>query len=132
MDWMEQEQERGFTITSAATTCFWKGMDGNYPEHLNQHHRHARPRGLYDRGRALVARARRRVHGLLRGRRRAAAIRNGVAPGVKYGVPRLAFVNKMDRQGANFFNVFEQMKTRSRPIRCRSRFRSAPRKNSKA
>ena len=42
MDWMEQEQERGITITSAATTCFWKGMELSYPEHRNQHHRHPR------------------------------------------------------------------------------------------
>ena len=62
MDWMEQEQERGITITSAATTCFWKGMDGSLPGTPHQHHRHPRPRGLHHRGGALAARARRRVH----------------------------------------------------------------------
>ena len=58
MDWMEQEQERGITITSAATTCFWK-------EHRDQHHRHAGPRRLHRRGGALPARARRCGRGLL-------------------------------------------------------------------
>jgi len=47
MDWMEQEQERGITITSAATTCFWKGMDGTLPEHRFKHHRYPGPRRLH-------------------------------------------------------------------------------------
>ena len=64
MDWMEQERERGITITSAATTCFWKGMDGNYPEHRINIIDTPGPRRLHHRSRALHARARRRVHGL--------------------------------------------------------------------
>ena len=74
MDWMEQEQERGITITSAATTCEWNDAH-------HQHHRHARPRRLHRRGRALAARARRRGRGVRRRRRRRAAVRDGVAPG---------------------------------------------------
>ena len=81
MDWMEQEQERGITITSAATTCFWKGMDNRLPRAPHQHHRHAGPRRLHDRSGALDARARRRRDGLLRRRRRAAAVGNRLAPG---------------------------------------------------
>jgi hypothetical protein len=96
MDWMEQEQERGITITSAATTCLWK-------DHLDQHHRHARPRRLHRRGRAVAARARRRGRRV----RRVA----GVEPqsetvwrqADKYGVPRICFINKMDRLGADFY-----------------------------
>ena len=99
MDWMEQERERGITITSAATTCFWKGMDGNYPEHRINIIDTPGPRRLHHRGRALDARARRRLHGV-----RAVG---GVQPqsetvwrqANKYKVPRLAFVNKMDRVG---------------------------------
>ena len=91
MDWMEQERERGITITSAATTCFWKGMDASYPAASHQHHRHPGPRRLHHRSRAFHARARRRLHGLLRGGRRAAAIRDGLAPGqqVQGSAPRL-------------------------------------------
>ena len=74
MDWMEQEQERGITITSAATTCTWN----NYPR---QHHRHAGPRGLHGRGGALAARAGRRGGVLRLGAGRAAAVGDGVAAG---------------------------------------------------
>ena len=81
MDWMEQEQERGITITSAATTCFWKGMDLSYPEHHINIIDTPGPRRLHDRSRALDARAGRRLHGVRRGCRRAAAVRDGVAPG---------------------------------------------------
>ncbi len=82
MDWMEQEQERGITITSAATTAFWKGIDQAVPAPLpHQHHRHPRPRRLHHRGGALAARARRRGGGVQRRRRRRAAVRNRLAPG---------------------------------------------------
>ncbi len=81
MDWMEQEQERGITITSAAMTCFWKGMDNSSAPTPHQHHRHPGPRRLHHRGGALDARAGRRLHGVLRSRRRAAAVGNRVASG---------------------------------------------------
>jgi elongation factor G len=55
MDWMEQEQERGITITSAATTCFWKGMAGNFPRAPHQHHRHTGSRRFHHRSRAFDA-----------------------------------------------------------------------------
>ena len=96
MDYMEQERERGITITSAATTCA-------VARPLDQHHRHAWPRGLHGRGRAEPARARRSRRRLLRRRRRRAPVarRSGGRP-TSYGVPRLAFINKMDRLGADF------------------------------
>jgi elongation factor G len=96
MDWMVQEQERGITITSAATTCVWN-------DHRDQHHRHPGPRRLHRRGRALAARARRR-------RSPSSTRVAGVEPQTetvwrqadKYDVPRICFVNKMDRVGADF------------------------------
>ena len=81
MDWMEQEQERGITITSAATTCKWRAERGQGRRAPHQHHRHARTRRLHDRGRAFAARARRCGRVLRRRRRRRAAVRDGVAPG---------------------------------------------------
>ncbi len=74
MDWMDQEHERGITITSAATTCLWHDT-------LDQHHRHAGPRGLHGRGGALAARARRRGRRVRRRGRRPAPDRDGLAPG---------------------------------------------------
>jgi elongation factor G len=112
MDWMEQEQERGITITSAATTCFWKGMDGNYAEH--------RINIIDTPGHVDFTIEVERSLRVLDGACMVYCAVGGVQPqsetvwrqAVKYGVPRLAFVNKMDRQGADFFKVFEQMKAR--------------------
>jgi elongation factor G len=112
MDWMEQEQERGITITSAATTCFWKGMDLQFPEHrLN-----IIDTPGHDDFTIEVERSMR----VLDGACMVYCAVGGVQPqsetvwrqANKYGVPRLAFVNKMDRQGADFFKVVEQMRTR--------------------
>ena len=111
MDWMEQEQERGITITSAATTCFWTVETGpnagiNYRINIIDT---PGPRRLHDRSRAFAARARRR-----RLRVRLVA---GVEPqsetvwrqADKYGVPRICFVNKMDRTGANFWRTVDMI-----------------------
>ena len=112
MDWMEQEQERGITITSAATTCFWRGMDMQYqpyrfniidtPGHVDFTVEVERSMRVLD-GAVMVY----------------CAV-GGVQPqsetvwrqANKYGVPRIAFVNKMDRTGANFFKVVDQMEKR--------------------
>lgn len=112
MDWMEQEQERGITITSAATTCFWKGMDMSYPEH--------RFNIIDTPGHVDFTIEVERTMRVLDGACMVYCAVGGVQPqsetvwrqANKYKVPRLAFVNKMDRTGANFFKVVDQMKTR--------------------
>ena len=112
MDWMEQEQERGITITSAATTCFWKGMDMSYPEH--------RFNIIDTPGHVDFTIEVERSMRVLDGACMVYCAVGGVQPqsetvwrqANKYKVPRLAFVNKMDRTGANFFKVVDQIKTR--------------------
>ena len=112
MDWMEQEQERGITITSAATTCFWKGMDNSFPEH--------RFNIIDTPGHVDFTIEVERSMRVLDGACMVYCAVGGVQPqsetvwrqANKYRVPRLAFVNKMDRTGANFFKVVEQMKLR--------------------
>ncbi len=112
MDWMEQERERGITITSAATTCFWKGMDGKYPEH--------RINIIDTPGHVDFTIEVERSMRVLDGACMVYCAVGGVQPqsetvwrqANKYKVPRLAFVNKMDRQGADFFKVYDQMKMR--------------------
>ena len=112
MDWMEQEQERGITITSAATTCFWKGMDSSFPEH--------RINIIDTPGHVDFTIEVERSMRVLDGACMVYCAVGGVQPqsetvwrqANKYRVPRLAFVNKMDRTGANFFKVVEQMKLR--------------------
>jgi elongation factor G len=114
MDYMEQEQERGITITAAATTCFWKGMDKSFPEH--------RINIIDTPGHVDFTIE---VERSLRVLDSAVAVYcavSGVQPQSetvwrqmnKYGVPRVAFVNKMDRAGANFLRCVEQIKTRLR------------------
>ena len=112
MDWMEQEQERGITITSAATTCFWKGMDLSYEEH--------RFNIIDTPGHVDFTIEVERSMRVLDGACMVYCAVGGVQPqsetvwrqANKYKVPRLAFVNKMDRTGANFFKVYDQMKLR--------------------
>jgi elongation factor G len=112
MDWMEQEQERGITITSAATTCFWKGMDLSRPEH--------RINIIDTPGHVDFTIEVERSMRVLDGACMVYCAVGGVQPqsetvwrqANKYGVPRLAFVNKMDRTGANFFKVVDQMRLR--------------------
>ncbi len=114
MDWMEQEQERGITITSAATTCFWKGMENQFPQH--------RFNIIDTPGHVDFTIEVERSMRVLDGACMVYCAVGGVQPqsetvwrqANKYHVPRLAFVNKMDRTGANFFKVVEQMKTRLR------------------
>jgi len=112
MDWMEQEQERGITITSAATTCFWKGMDNSFAEH--------RFNIIDTPGHVDFTIEVERSMRVLDGACMVYCAVGGVQPqsetvwrqATKYKVPRLAFVNKMDRSGANFFKVVDMMKTR--------------------
>ena len=111
-DWMEQEQERGITITSAAVTCFWKGMDMSYPEH--------RFNIIDTPGHVDFTIEVERSMRVLDGACMVYCAVGGVQPqsetvwrqANKHKVPRLAFVNKMDRTGANFFKVVDQMKLR--------------------
>ena len=112
MDWMAQEQERGITITSAATTCFWKGMDMQYPEH--------RINIIDTPGHVDFTIEVERSLRVLDGACAVFCAVGGVEPqsetvwrqADRYGVPRLAFVNKMDRMGADFLRVVEQVKER--------------------
>ncbi len=112
MDWMEQEQERGITITSAATTTFWRGMDASFDEH--------RINIIDTPGHVDFTIEVERSLRVLDGAVAVFCAVGGVEPqsetvwrqANKYGVPRLAFVNKMDRSGADFLRVVEQIKTR--------------------
>jgi len=112
MDWMEQEQERGITITSAATTCFWSGMDKQFPEH--------RINIIDTPGHVDFTIEVERSLRVLDGAVVLFCAVGGVEPqsetvwrqANKYGVPRVAFINKMDRAGANFVRVVDQIRTR--------------------
>ena len=112
MDWMAQEQERGITITSAATTCFWKGMQLDRPEH--------RINIIDTPGHVDFTIEVERSMRVLDGACMIYCAVGGVQPqsetvwrqATKYKVPRLAFINKMDRQGADFLKVVDQMRTR--------------------
>jgi elongation factor G len=112
MDWMEQEQERGITITSAATTCFWSGMDKQFPEH--------RINVIDTPGHVDFTIEVERSLRVLDGACAVFCAVGGVEPqsetvwrqANKYSVPRMAFVNKMDRAGANFLRVIKQIKER--------------------
>ena len=112
MDWMEQEQERGITITSAATTCFWSGSTSQFPEH--------RVNIIDTPGHVDFTIEVERSLRVLDGAVAVFCAVGGVEPqsetvwrqANKYQVPRMVFVNKMDRAGADFFRVVEQIKTR--------------------
>ena len=112
MDWMEQEQERGITITSAATTCFWKGMNGQFDDH--------RINIIDTPGHVDFTIEVERSLRVLDGAVLVLCASSGVQPQTetvwrqmeKYAVPRMVFVNKMDRTGASFLDVVEQLKTR--------------------
>ncbi len=112
MDWMEQEQERGITITSAATTCFWRGMDQQYDEH--------RVNIIDTPGHVDFTIEVERSLRVLDGAITVLCSVGGVEPqtetvwrqGNKYKVPRMVFVNKMDRAGADFLRVVNQVRER--------------------
>ena len=112
MDWMEQEQERGITITSAATTCFWKGMDKTFEEH--------RINIIDTPGHVDFTIEVERSLKVLDGACAVFCAVGGVEPqsetvwrqAAKYEVPRMVFVNKMDRSGADFLRVVDQIKER--------------------
>ena len=116
MDWMEQEQERGITITSAATTCFWSGMGQQYPEH--------RINIIDTPGHVDFTIEVERSLRVLDGAVFVLCAVGGVQPqsetvwrqANRYKVPRMAFVNKMDRAGADFFRVVEQLESRLRAV----------------
>ena len=118
MDWMEQEQERGITITSAATTCFWSGMDQQFKEH--------RINIIDTPGHVDFTIEVERSLRVLDGTVAVFCAVGGVQPqsetvwrqATRYNVPRMAFVNKMDRTGADFYRVVEQIKSRlgARPV----------------
>ncbi|MFP4616297.1 MAG: elongation factor G [Thiohalorhabdus sp.] len=118
MDWMEQEQERGITITSAATTCFWSGMEQQFPEH--------RINIIDTPGHVDFTIEVERSLRVLDGAIAVFCAVGGVEPqsetvwrqADKYEVPRMAFVNKMDRMGADFYNVLDEMRNQlgARPI----------------
>ena len=112
MDWMEQEQERGITITSAATTCFWRGMDDQHKNH--------RINIIDTPGHVDFTIEVERSLRVLDGAVIVLCASSGVQPQTetvwrqanKYQVPRIIFINKMDRVGANFYNVIEQIRNR--------------------
>ena len=112
MDWMEQEQERGITITSAATTCFWKGMDNQFDDH--------RINIIDTPGHVDFTIEVERSLKVLDGACAVFCAVGGVEPqsetvwrqANKYNVPRIGFVNKMDRSGADFLRVVDQIKSR--------------------
>ena len=132
MDWMEQEQERGITITSACTTCFWAGMDKTYDEH--------RINIIDTPGHVDFTIEVERSLRVLDGACVVFCGTSGVEPqsetvwrqANRYAVPRIVFVNKMDRAGADFPRVIEQIRIASAQRLLPSSCRLAARKNSKA